>query len=365
MGAGAGESRWHWLRETLRTGGPGQCIFAITNACNAGCDFCSFAIDRLPRAAWTFVDVEQARAAIDVLHRQFIRYLVVTGGEPLLHPGFDAIAGHARDRGMQVLLVTNGSRLTEPRCRTLLAAGVSSVQISIDAETVEAHERNRRLPGVCDKIARATAVLREERIQVTASVTVSRLLGDLDALVSLLERLGFDAVTFSYPLNDLPSSFLGYARSPLVELDATELDARLEAIKRLKARFPVVNSTAALEEMQRFLRGEEQRFECLGGYRYFYLDWNLVVWRCHRWETPIGSVFELDDARYVRDGCTRCMVDCYRDSSVMQHVAVNVADALRDARAGRLGRAASSLARRSNLESLGAVLEGRRWIGSL
>ncbi|MEW6269168.1 MAG: radical SAM protein [Thermodesulfobacteriota bacterium] len=359
------ESGWQWLLSTLRTGGPGQCIFAITNACNAGCDFCSFALDRLPRTAWKSVEVEQARAAIDVLHRQFIRYLVLTGGEPLLHSGFDDIASYARARGMQVLLVTNGSRLTEPRCRELAASGVSSVQISIDSESADAHEQNRGLPGVCDKIGRATAALREEGIQVTASVTVSRLVDDLDALASLLERLGFDAVTFSYPLSELPSSFLGHARSPLVEFEAQELDRRLEQIKRLKRRFPVVNPTAALEEMQRFLRGEPQRFECLGGYRYFYLDWNLLVWRCHHWETPIGSIFDLDDSRYVRDGCTRCMVDCYRDSSVMQHVAVNASDALHDLRAGRPARAAARIARRSNLESVSAVIENRRWIGGL
>jgi MoaA/NifB/PqqE/SkfB family radical SAM enzyme len=354
-----------WLRQTLRTGGPGQCIWAINNGCNAGCGFCNFALDRLPRSDWAAVPLDRARRAIDVLHRLFVRYLIVTGGEPLLHPNVDDIIAHARQRGLTVLLVTNGSRLTEPRVRELAALGVSTFVISIDAETAEAHERNRRLPGVCEKIRAANRVLRELGVQSTASVTISRLVQDETALVEFVRSLGFTDLTFSYPLTGLSSSFLGYGRSELVEFSADELDARFERIKRLKKTFPILNPAAGIEEMQRFLRGEEQRFECLGGYRYFYLDWSCMLWRCHHWDAPICSIEEMDESRYVRDGCTSCMIDCFRDASVMQHVAVSASDALRDAASGRLVSAARRLVRGSNAESLSAAAEALRWLGHL
>ena len=35
------------IGEVLRHGGPGYLQFAITNICNAKCDFCGFAVDRL------------------------------------------------------------------------------------------------------------------------------------------------------------------------------------------------------------------------------------------------------------------------------------------------------------------------------
>ncbi len=361
----APESRWHWLRETVRTGGPGQVIFAITNACNANCGFCNFALDRLPRAHWTFAPAAEARRAIDLLHGLFIRYLILTGGEPLLHPDLDELVAHASARGMNVVLVTNGSRLSDARCRQLVSAGLSSVVISIDAEAAAAHEANRRLPGVCEKIRQANAVLDELAIQTTASVTISRLVEDDAALVAFLRALGFRYVTFSYPLTDLPSSFLGYAQSALVQFTPSELEARFERVKALKRSVAVANPSAALDEMRRFVRGEPQRFACLGGYRYFYLDWDLQVWRCHHWDRPIGSVFDLEPSKYVRDGCTRCMIDCFRDASVMQHVAVNVSDAAHDLRAGRFLRAADHLLRTSNVVSLGAALETWRWIRGL
>jgi len=359
------ESRWQWLKRTLTSGGPGQCIFAITNACNASCGFCNFALDVQPREHWHHVPLDGAKRAIDVLAGLFIRYLIVSGGEPTLHPDLEEIIRHAASRGMTVLLVTNGSRLTPERCQALKDAGVTSMIVSIDAATAAAHEENRKLPGVAEKIRRANATLDELGLQSTASVTVSRLVDDYDALADFLRSLGFRSVTFSYPLTDLPSSFLGHRDSDLVALTPEELDGHLEAIKKLKTSFPVVNPTAGLEEMQRFLSGEQQRFECLGGYRYFYLDWELLVWRCHSWSEPMCSVFDLDESRYVRDGCTRCMVDCYRDASVMQHIAMNMTDAIHDASRGHLISAVKRLARKSNVESMKAALETQKWIREL
>ena len=76
-------------------------------------------------------------------------------------------------------------------------------------------------------------------------------------------------------------------------------------------------------------------------------------------------MFELDESKYVRDGCTRCMVDCFRDASVMQHVAVSVSDAPGDLSAGRIFRALAHLFRRTNVDSLRAVLENRPWVSRL
>jgi len=45
----------------------------------------------------------------------------------------------------------------------------------------------------------------------------------------------------------------------------------------------------------------------------FYLDWKLNLYRCHFWETPMCNIYEFDQSKLIRDGCTRCMIDCYRD----------------------------------------------------
>ncbi len=349
------------IRQILADGGPGFTQFAINNACNAGCDFCSFSLDRLPRTDWVFAPPAKSRDAITILARHGVRYLVLTGGEPMLHPDLYEIIGHAASQGMAVILVTNGSRLEAKSVQALKASGTSSLIISIDAASAALHEQNRRLPNVCERIRRATALAKDLGMQCTASVTMSRLLDDYSALPGFLTSLGFEAVTFSYPLTTLNSSFLGHADSPLVRYEPAELCRAFDEVKGLKRRIHVVNPRASLEEMQRFLRQQPQRFPCLGGFKYFYLDWNFLLWRCHFWETPICSIFDFDDSRRIRDGCTRCMIDCYRDASVMQHVGVAVGDAMAHLRQGRLGAAAKALFTRQVLDSLKSVLETRPW----
>jgi MoaA/NifB/PqqE/SkfB family radical SAM enzyme len=349
------------LRLVLAEGGPGFCQFALTNACNANCGFCGFARDSLRKADWEFVPTAGAREAIDILARNGIRYLVLTGGEPTLHPDLLPITRHACDAGMKVMLVTNAGLLKPHRIEAMVEAGISSVIISVDAASRETHEANRGLPGVCERIVEANAVLRRIGIEATASVTMSRLV-DYAALPDFLRSLGFRSVTFSYPLTHLNSNFLGYSSSSLVNYSEDELLDAFEAIKRLKRRICVVNPLPSIEEMQRFLRGERQRFGCLGGHRFFYLDWKLMLWRCHFWEAPMCSIYEFDETKLIRDNCTRCMIDCYRDASVMQHVAVSVHDAYQAARDGKLAAAARAVFNRRTAGSLRAVAEQLPWL---
>jgi MoaA/NifB/PqqE/SkfB family radical SAM enzyme len=349
------------LRLVLSSGGPGRCEFALNNACNANCGFCNFARDTLPKKHWEYVERQGAFDAIDILYRQGIRYLILTGGEPTLHPHLTDIIARAAGKGMKVMMVSNAGLFKPRRIRKYAKAGLSSFVISIDAATAEAHEDNRGLPGVCDKIREANREIASLGMIATASVTLSRLL-DIEALPAFLEDLGFKSVTFSYPLTSLNSSFLGYRDSGIVDFTHEERIALFDKVKQLKARMHVVNPTRSLEEMQRFVRGEAQSFPCLGGYRYFYLDWKLNIWRCHFWEEPLCSIYDFDDGKIVRDGCTRCMIDCYRDASTMQHIAVSAHDAVKSLRNGNLAGAAKALARQGNGGSMHAVLEQLPWL---
>jgi hypothetical protein len=229
---------------------------------------------------------------------------------------------------------------------------------------VARHEKNRGLPDVCRKIQRANQAFAELGVQTTASVTASKLIDDYDKLPAFLTELGFESCTFSYPLTTLGSSYLSFSDSTLVAYTTGELLGVFEKIKQMKRRsgFPVVNPAESLTEMQRHLRGEEEKWGCLGGHKYFYLDWNLNLYRCHYWETPMCSLYDFDASKLIRDGCTRCMIDCYRDPSVLQFVALNASDAWNHLQRGRLGAAAKNVFDRRNLTSLKAVMEDWKWI---
>ncbi|HKW27798.1 MAG TPA: radical SAM protein [Verrucomicrobiae bacterium] len=353
--------------EILRHGGPGYLQFAITNICNADCDFCGFARSKFDPKARRSVTLHEACQAIDIAAKNHIGYLLFVGGEPMVHRDLRAMARYATERGIHPMICTNGGLWTEENMRGLASDGLSSVIMSIDAHDAAKHEKNRGLPEVCRKIKRANEFFQSVGIQTTASITASRLIDDYSKLPEFLESLGFKSCTFSYPLTSLASSYLSFSDSGLVNYSKDELLQLFEKIKQLKRHnhFPVVNPMESLTEMQRHLRGEKEKFGCLGGHKYFYLDWNLDLYRCHYWEKPMCKVWEWDDSKLIRDGCTRCMIDCYRDPSVLQFVAVSASDAFNNLKKGRVLSAAKNILDSRNLTSLKAVWEDRQWIGGV
>jgi MoaA/NifB/PqqE/SkfB family radical SAM enzyme len=355
------------FRDVLEHGGPGYLQFAITNVCNAKCDFCNFAVDRFDPKQRRSVTLPEARDVIDICVRNHIGYLLFVGGEPLVHKDVRTMVRYAAERGLRPMICTNGSLWTEENMPAFAAEGLSSVIMSIDAHDVTAHEKNRGLPEVCRRIRRANKVFHGLGIQTTASITASRLIEDYGKLPDFLQELGFKSCTFSYPLSSLASSYLSFSDSRLVRYSTDELIGVFEKIKQMKkcSGFPVMNPAESLTEMQRKLRGEKQRFGCLAGYKYFYLDWNLNLYRCHFWEKPMCNIYEFDSSRLIRDGCTRCMIDCYRDPSVLQFIGVSANDAWRNLKQGRIGTAVKNILDRRNLVSLQALWESRKWIGEV
>ena len=241
---------------------------------------------------------------------------------------------------------------------SLVEAGLGTLLVSIDSHSLEVHERNRGLHGVGERIKQGLAVARQNNIPTIASVTVSRLV-QYDALPALLQELGFDAVGFSCPRR-MPfgsSSMVYNPDSKLVDLNAEELVQALEAIKLLKKKFPVNDPTAMLDDVERHVRGEPEKFACIGGHKYFYLDWNLNIWRCEAWSKPLGSVFDLDRIPDCRDRCNACIMSCYRNASALMHAGVAAEDAWGALTAGHLGEAARLMFRRTVVNSLGAIIE--------
>ena len=355
------------LGDVLDHGGPGYLQFAITNICNARCDFCGFAVDRFDPSRRRSVSLEEARDVIDIAVKNHIGYLLFVGGEPLAHRDLRAMVRYAAERGVHPMICTNGSLWTERNMRGFADDGLSSVIMSIDSHDVARHEQNRGLPEVCRKIRRANDVFAGLGVQTTASVTVSRLIDDYDKLPEFLQTLGFSSCTFSYPLTSLESSYLSFSDSKLVSYSTEELIGVFEKIKAMKKRsgYAVINPAESLTEMQRHLRKEPERFGCLGGHKYFYLDWNLDLYRCHAWDKPMCNIYDFDESKLIRDGCTKCMIDCYRDPSVLQFVAISASDAWNNVKKGKLGAAAGNVFDRRNLISLRAVWEDRNWIGKV
>ena len=168
---------WPLLKECVRTGGPGYLQFAITNVCNAHCDFCGFSVDRFDPKTRKSVTLQEAYDTIDISVKNGIGFLLFVGGEPMAHKDLPSMLKYAADSGIQPMICTNGSLWTDENIRMYARLGLASVIMSIDAASVELHEKNRGLKGVCEKIARANKLFRELGVESVASITASATTG--------------------------------------------------------------------------------------------------------------------------------------------------------------------------------------------
>src|SRR6202167_3123617 len=110
---------WGLFKEVLQHGGPGYLQFAITNICNAKCDFCGFRVDRFDPKQRRSVTLKEARDVIDIAVKNHIGYLLFVGGEPLVHKELRAMVRYAAEQGIHPMVCTNGSLWTEQNMQYL------------------------------------------------------------------------------------------------------------------------------------------------------------------------------------------------------------------------------------------------------
>ena len=228
---------------------PAVCDVSVTNVCNATCDFCCYAYDKQLIKDKRWLDRAEFARALPILYRRGIRYLNFQGGEPLLHPKIDGLVADTHAAGIRPGLITNGWMLPQ-KVESLVSSGLGTLLVSIDSHSIEAHERNRGLKGVGERIRQGLTVARHNHIPTMACVTVSRLV-QFDALPELLQRLGFDAVVFSWPRRaPLGSSSMVFnPYSALLNFTQEELVQAVESVKSLKKRFPVQNPVASMDDV--------------------------------------------------------------------------------------------------------------------
>lgn len=140
----------------------------ITNRCNLRCRHCyvgdphhhDLPFEKIKKALEEFEEIQGLR-------------LLISGGEPLLHPNFWAINEILRNYEFRSVLLSNGTLVTEEVAKRLK---VHEVQLSLDGMR-KGHEILRG-EGTFDKVVRAIDVLKDANIKVSIASMIHR--GNLD-----------------------------------------------------------------------------------------------------------------------------------------------------------------------------------------
>ncbi|MHB1391194.1 MAG: radical SAM protein [Thermoleophilia bacterium] len=156
-------------------------LLHITDRCNLKCRHCFHG-----EAGSTDLPLQSIRRVVDEFEEMQGLRLLVSGGEPLLHPDFWELNEYLGERDLRPILMSNGLLIDEAAARRLK---FQEVQISLDGMK-EGHEYLRG-PGTFDRAMKSIRALISAGVQVSVATMIHHgNLQDFHYLAGILHDLG-------------------------------------------------------------------------------------------------------------------------------------------------------------------------------
>lgn len=250
----------------------------LTHRCPLRCPYCSNPTrfgpveGELSGDEWRRVFAEAGE--LGVLHA------LLSGGEPLLRDDLADLLVAARQAGLYTNLITSGLGLTPRRAQELKAAGLDSVQISLQSDEAEIADQVAGVPAHAAKL-KAARLVRELGLPLTLNVVIHRHNIDrIESIIRLAESLGARRLELANV------QFYGWAFRnrdgllPTVDQIARAASIAAEAGARLRAKMTIL-----------YVRPDyfdDRPKACMGG-------WG----RRHLTVDPVGDVLPCPTAREI------------------------------------------------------------------
>jgi AdoMet-dependent heme synthase len=162
----------------------------LTYRCNLACEHCYLDAGGSPLVRTeNFADrselgTEECFQVIDEIAAFAPECLtILTGGEPLLRRDILDIVKRAADRGLWVVVGTNGVRITENVAQRLAEAGARGLSLSLDALDPERHDRFRRVRGAWQNTVEGAGILNRTGLPFIVQTTAgAHNAGELEAI---------------------------------------------------------------------------------------------------------------------------------------------------------------------------------------
>ncbi len=162
----------------------------LTYRCNLACEHCYLDAGGTPLVGTeNFADrselgTEECFKVIDEIATFAPECVtILTGGEPLLRRDILDIVKRAAERGLWVVVGTNGVRITENVAQRLAEAGARGLSLSLDALDPERHDRFRKVRGAWQNTVEGAGILNRTGLPFIIQTTAgSHNLGELEAI---------------------------------------------------------------------------------------------------------------------------------------------------------------------------------------
>jgi pyrroloquinoline quinone biosynthesis protein E len=253
--------------------------FELTYACNLDCTICYNERARADRER-ALTDDEWL-ALLDDLAAMNVMNLVLSGGEPTVHPGFFRIGAHAKRLGFVVRIKSNGHTLREPvLTRVIEEVAPFVIEVSLHGATPAMHDAQTQVPGSFVRLIENIRAAKERvRIQVNTPLTAGNE-HEIEEMLALTRSLGVrHRVDPDITMKDDGD------RSPLLQAPTRAGLARWLRASGASGATNVVPDAAV--EMPCHVEGEKH---CGAGSANILVDPFGDVLPCVQWRKKIGNV---------------------------------------------------------------------------
>jgi radical SAM protein with 4Fe4S-binding SPASM domain len=222
----------------------------LTYRCNLACEHCYLDAGGTPLVGTeNFADrselgTEECFRVIDEIATFAPECLtILTGGEPLLRRDILEIVRRASERGLWVVVGTNGVSITENVARRLAEAGARGLSLSLDALDPDRHDHFRKVRGAWRNTVEGAEILHRTGLPFIVQTTAgSHNLGELDAIADFAhDRLAAKV----WNLYFLVPTGRGQFVSDITPAQYDEVLASLYRIQRKYDRRMLVNAKCA------------------------------------------------------------------------------------------------------------------------
>ena len=193
----------------------------LTSACNNRCLFCLDA-DSLSGKYGSLGEVESALRAG---RAEGCRRVVLSGGEPTIHPDFVEVVGLARELGYaHIQTITNGRMFCYDRfLKRAVRAGMSEATFSVHGASAPQHDLLAGVPGAFAQTLLGISNAKKIRgLIVSSDIVVNRI--NVDSLletITLLHRMGVDEYDLLHliPFGRAWENWAGLSYDPMEKKD--------------------------------------------------------------------------------------------------------------------------------------------------
>lgn len=264
---------------------PISASFELTPQCNLTCDMCYVRMSSQSVSQYGGLGrVDEWLKAAEELKSIGTLFILLTGGEPLLYPGFIELYTSLRKMGFIITINSNGTLITEEIAEFFSRIKPRRINISLYGTSNETYRDLCHIASGYDKCINGLRLLKKYGIDTKINLTLVRKnIKDYPKLIEISREFGFPAFISSYTSLFCSSTCTSQLDIPSLRLPPEEVAAiEIEHLKyKYKDKYSeyIISNNLALQNIESAVPAGFN-LSCRAGKSSCWINWRGIMSAC-------------------------------------------------------------------------------------